>query len=392
MEDIIILWEEELKSQSISDDNILDNDKKNQQDKDFMTRLNDLFAWLQKIKVKEKIIFYRLMSTMLNAGMSLIKWVSVLEKQEKNPAFKKILSEMVFSLKEWKNLSECMDRYPNSFDESEIGVIRAGEKTWKLNEVMTWLADQVEKMASVSWKMKSALIYPTMIMLVVVWVIMVMMIVVVPKLLEIFDDKSALPASTKTLIFISDMFVNYWYLIIFIIIVSYVSILLWKKTPAWKYNYDKLILRIPIFGSITQKVILSKFSRVFSWLMESWVSVVESLKIVSHAVWNEVYRQRILLLLEDVRQGMKMWESLEGDPLFPDIMVQMIQVWEQSAKLDSVIIKVADFYDEQVDNMAATINKLLEPFIIVFLAVVVWFIAISIMQPIMNLADTVSQS
>ena len=126
--------------------------------------------------------------------------------------------------------------------------------------------------------------------------------------------------------------------------------------------------------------------------MASWVSVVESLKIVSDAVWNEVYRQRILLLLEDVRQGMKMWESLEWDPLFPDIMVQMIQVWEQSAKLDTVILKVADFYDEQVDNMAATINKLLEPFIIVFLAVVVWFIAIAIMQPIMNLADTVSQS
>lgn len=218
------------------------------------------------------------------------------------------------------------------------------------------------------------------------------MIIVVPKLLEIFDDKSALPGSTKALIFISDMFVNYWYLIIFALFAGYISILLWKKTPAWKYNFDKYVLKIPIFGAITQKVVLSKFSRVFSGLMESWVSVVESLKIVSDAVWNEVYRQRILLLLEDVRQGMKMWESLEGDPLFPDIMVQMIQVWEQSAKLDSVIIKVADFYDEQVDNMAATINKLLEPFIIVFLAVVVWFIAIAIMQPIMNLADTVSQS
>jgi type IV pilus assembly protein PilC len=116
------------------------------------------------------------------------------------------------------------------------------------------------------------------------------------------------------------------------------------------------------------------------------------LNIVADAVGNEVYRQRILLLLEDVRGWMKMWESLEGDPLFPNIMVQMIQVWEQSAKLDTTIIKVADFYDEQVDNMAATINKLLEPFIIVFLAVIVWFIAIAIMQPIMNLADTVSQS
>lgn len=392
MEDIIILWEEEVKSNSLTDNDILKDEGKEKKNQDFMERLNELVWSFQKIKVKEKIIFYRLMSTMLNAGMSIVKGVSVLEKQEKNPTFKKVLWEMVIALKEWKNLSECMDKYPNSFDESEIGVIRAGEKTWKLNEVMTNLADQVEKMASVSGKMKSALLYPAMIMMVVLGVIIVMMTVVVPKLLEIFDDKSSLPPSTQILIFISDLFVNYWYVMMFVVICSYVGMLFWKRTPTWKYNFDKYLLKVPIFGAITQKVVLSKFSRVFSWLMASWVSVVESLKIVSDAVWNEVYRQRILLLLEDVRQGMKMWESLEGDPLFPDIMVQMIQVWEQSAKLDTVIIKVADFYDEQVDNMAATINKLLEPFIIVFLAVVVWFIAIAIMQPIMNLADTVSQS
>ena len=142
---------------------------------------------------------------------------------------------------------------------------------------------------------------------------------------------------------------------------------------------------------VTQKVVLSKFARVFAGLMASGVSVVESLKIVSEAVGNEAYRQRILLLLEDVRGGMKMWESLDGDKLFPDMMVQMIQVGEEAAKLDTTILKVADFYDEQVDNIAATMNKLLEPFIIVTLAVIVGFIALAIMQPIMNMADSVSQ-
>jgi len=129
---------------------------------------------------------------------------------------------------------------------------------------------------------------------------------------------------------------------------------------------------------------------VFAWLLSSGVSVVESLKITSEAVWNEVYKQRILLLWEDVQQGIKIWESLDGDKLFPEMMVQMVQVWEQTAKLDTTIIKVAEFYDEQVDNTIRVLNKLLEPFIIVFLAVVVWFIALAIMQPIMNLADTIS--
>ena len=387
-EDIIILWEEEPKKKSL-DEEILGSSR-DDESISFMEYLNSLVVGFQKMKVKDKVVFYRLLATMLDAGMSLIKWITVLEKQEKNPGFKKMLWEMISGLKEGKNLSECMDDYPGSFWEAEIWVIRSWEKTWKLNEVMTSLADQVEKIASVSWKLKSALIYPAMIMLVVVGVIFVMMTAVVPKLLEIFDDTSQLPTSTNVLIFFSNIFVNYWYIVIILFVIVYFSITFWKRTPSWKYNFDKMLLRLPVLGIVVQKVVLSKFSRVFSGLMLSWVSVVESLKIVSDAVWNEVYRQRILLLLEDVRQWMKMWESLEGDTLFPDIMVQMIQVWEQSAKLDSTIIKVADFYDEQVDNMATTINKLLEPFIIVFLAVVVGFIAMAIMQPIMNLADTIS--
>lgn len=391
MDDIIILWEEE-SQKHISDDEVLGDKKDSKKKGSFMDSINNVLLSLQHLKTKDKIVFYRLMATMLNAGMPLVKGVAVLERQEKNQSFKKMLWEMLNGLKEWKNLSECMEIYPASFSDAEIWVIRSWEKTGKLNEVMTSLADQVEKVASVSWKLKSALIYPAMIMLVVIWVIWVMMTMVVPKLLEIFDDKSDLPASTKSLIFMSDAVRNYWYIIAIILFIVYFVITFWKKTPTWKYSFDNFILKIPVFGMITKKVILSKFSRVFSGLMGSGVSVVESLKIVSDAVWNEVYRQRILLLLDDVRQWMKMWESLEWDTLFPDIMVQMIQVWEQSAKLDTTIVKVADFYDEQVDNMSGTINKLLEPFIIVFLAVVVWFIAISIMQPIMNLADTVSNS
>ncbi|NDK10072.1 type II secretion system F family protein [Candidatus Gracilibacteria bacterium] len=390
MEDIIILGEEENKEFNI--DSLSSHNKKSKDSMTFMDNLNAFVSSFQKIHTKDKIIFYRLMSTMLNAGMTLIKGISVLEKQEKNPLFKKMLGEMIIGLQEGKNLSDCLDVYPSSFSEAEIGVIRSGEKTGKLNEVMTSLADQVEKVASITGKLKGALIYPAMIMLVVLGVIAVMMIVVVPKLLEIFEDKSALPPSTQLLVFLSDFFVGYWYLLILFCIIVYFSITFYKKSPSGKYNWDSFVLHVPIFGSIVKKVTLSKFSRVFSGLMSSGVSVVESLKIVSEAVGNEVYRQRILLLLEDVRKGMKMWESLEGDKLFPDIMVQMIQVGEQSAKLDVTIIKVADFYDEQVDTMAATLNKLLEPFIIVFLAVVVGFIAIAIMQPIMNLADTVSQS
>jgi type IV pilus assembly protein PilC len=234
------------------------------------------------------------------------------------------------------------------------------------------------------------MLYPAMIIVVVIWVIAVMMVVVVPKLLEIFSWADNLPVSTRILISISDFFVHSWWLMLIVVFWSIIWIWIWRKTPAWKYYYDKFMLKIPIFWNITQKIILSKFARVLSGMLTSWVSIVEWLRITSDAVGNEVYRQRILFLRDDIKRWLKIYESIENDPLFPEMMVSMIQIWEQTAKVDEIILKVADFYDEEVDNTIWVINKLLEPIIIVTMAWVVGFIAIAIMQPIMNLADTVS--
>ena len=355
-----------------------------------LSKIDSILLSIQSIKLKEKLVFYRLLSTMVNAWMGLLKSVSVLEKQEKRPLMKHILWRFMIELKSWKNLSDCLELFPSSFAEAEIWIIKSWEKTWKLNTVLVDLADQVEKVASMNWKLKSAMMYPAFIMLVVLIVVFVMMTVVVPKLLEIFPDKDNLPASTKALMSVSDFFTNNWIFMIVGFIAFIFAVKIWKKTPSWKYLFDSLLFRVPILWGVTQKIILSKFSRVFSWLISSWVSIVESLNITSEAVWNEVYRQRLILLSEDVKWGIKIWESIDWDALFPDMMVQMIQVWEETAKLDQTIVKIAEFYDEQVDNTISMLNKLLEPFIIVFLAVVVGFIALAIMQPIMELADSVS--
>ena len=386
MADFLILDEEQNKK----NDNNVNNKNKPLESLNFIDKLNNLLIWMQSIKTKEKVIFYRLLSTMTNAWMTVVKSILVLESQEKNPVFKNVLVRFSDELKEWKNLSECMELYPASFTEAEIWIVKSWEKTGQLNWVLVDLANQIEKVESLNWKIKSAMMYPMFIILVVIWVISVMMTLVVPKLLDIFDDKSSLPATTQTLIAISDWFRSYWLLWIIIIVWIYAFVQFWKKTPEWKYMYDDFLMKVPIFWWITRKLILSKFARVFSGLTSSWVSVVESLKITSSAVWNEVYKQRLLLLSEDIASWIKMWESLDGDKLFPEMMVQMIKVWEQTAKLDKTILKIADFYDDEVDNTIWVLNKLLEPFIIVTLAVIVWFIAMAIMQPIMNLADTVA--
>lgn len=373
--------------------------------KSFLEAIDSYLIWLQSLKTKDKVIFFRLLSTMINAGISILKALSILEKQEKNPVLKKILNTFIENIREWKTFSYCLWLYPMSFSAAEMWVVESWEKTWKLNSALLQLADQVEKLDSINWKIKSAMMYPSMVMIVVLWVVSIMMIVVVPKLLEIFwynpalslDDPiniaamDKLPWTTQLLISISNAFTNHWLLMAILLILWIFFLLIWKQTPTWKYKWDKFLINIPVFWDINRKMILSKFSRVLSSLLSSWVSIVESLRITSEAVWNEVYKQRILLIKEDIQQWMKIYESIEWDDLFPEMLIQMVQVWEQTAKLDTIILKLADFYDEQVDNTVATINKLLEPIIIVFMAVVVWFIAISIMQPIMNLADQVSQ-
>ncbi len=384
MSDIFILDEENKKNTSSKTIKI---------ESSLLSKIDEFLLSKQSLTVKDKVIFFRLLSTMINSGITLSKWVSILEKQEKKQTIlKNILLRFGKELKEWKGLSECLALYPSSFSPAEVGMIESWEKTGKLNTSLRDLADQVEKIASINGKLKSALMYPAMIVIVVIWVVMIMMTMVVPKLLEIFAGADNLPWTTQILIGISDFFVYYWWLFILIVVWGVIGVMVWKSTPSGKYYFDKILLHIPIFWMVSQKIILSKFARVLSGMLKSWVSIVESLRITSDAVWNEVYRQRILFLRDDIKKWLKIYESLEDDPLFPEMMVSMIQIGEQTAKVDEIILKVADFYDEEVDNTIWVINKLLEPIIIVTMATIVWFIALAIMQPIMNLADTISNT
>lgn len=354
-----------------------------------LERFNNYLLDSQNVKMKQKLIFYRMLATMVNSWISLLKAVSILEEQEEDKIFKRILWKIVVAVRDWKSFSDALNMFPGSFDGSEIWVIESWEKTWKLNTSLLMLADQIERVSWISKKIKGAMIYPSMIILVTISVVWILMTIVVPKLIELFPNQENLPNSTKTLMAISDFFANSWITLILAILIIVVTFLIWKRTPTWKFYSDLMLLRIPIFGNLVKKVALVKFSRILSSLLGSWVSIVESLRITSEALWNEVYKQRVLLLREDVRKWLRIWESLDWDKLFPVMLVQMIKIWEQTAQTDKVIIKIASFYEEEVDTAVSTLNKLIEPLIIAVMAWVVWFIAIWVMEPIMWLMDQV---
>jgi len=193
------------------------------------------------------------------------------------------------------------------------------------------------------------------------------------------------------LVNMSEFVQNFWYLFFIVPFMMMSAITAWRKTEHGLYITDSILLKIPGVGRLLEKIIISRFSRLLASLMSSGVSIVEALRIISGALGNEVYRQRVLLLREDVTRGVTMGASLEDDPLFPDMVTQMIKVGEETAKIDQIIIKVADFYDEEVDGAVSAINKIIEPVIIVTMAIFVGFIAYAIMSPIMQLSDVISQ-
>lgn len=353
--------------------------------------LNDALISNQKVGLKDKVAFYRLLATMVNAGLTVLQALRILHDEQKNPVMKKVEETMIKNIQSGHNLSATLRAFPKSFSDSEVAMVESGEKTGKLNTALMQLATQIEKLSSLSKKLVGALIYPALIVFVMIGVVFVLMWQVVPKLIGMFSEFGGLPPATQALVNVSDFIQNYWYLFIaapFVFVTLWTS---WRKTEQWLYLTDKLLIHIPGVGGLLRKIIISRFARLLASLMGSGVSIVEALRIISGALGNEVYRQRLLLVRDDVSRGITMGKSLENDPLFPDMVTQMIKVGEETAKIDVIIVKVADFYDEEVDGSVSSINKIIEPVIIVTMAIIVGFIAYAIMTPIMQLSDVIGK-
>lgn len=326
---------------------------------------------------------------MTNASMTVLKSLDTLKKQEKDKKMLAFYNFVIERVKSGSTLNDSLRSYYDNFTDAECSILEAGERTGKLNQALLQIADQTEKMDSISRKIRGAMIYPAVLIIGMIAVIIVLMVKVIPTLLEFFGDPETLPDSTKMILGMSNFFQAYWPALVIGVVAIYVFYAAWKKTPNGKYLNDKMILKAPIAGPIVQKVILSRFSRVFSNLIGSGVAIVEAIRIVASAVGNEVYRQRILLLRQDIKAGKKMAESLEDDPMFPELLVAMLRVGEETAQIGNTVIKIADFYDEEVDIAIGSIQKLIEPFILVMMGAVIGFIAIGVMQPMMGLAGAI---
>ena len=352
--------------------------------------INSFLVQNTKIKIKDKATFFHLLSVMVNSGIPLIKSLNSLASQmEKVPRLQMIIEDISTNVSSGASLSEAFSMSADVFSEAEIGMTQAGEASGQLSSVLENLSVDLEKEHYIRSKVKSAMIYPTVVFLLLIAVVSAMMIFVIPQLKGLFESNAnaELPLITKIVVAISDFLINQKLLLGLSILGIILFFTIFKRTDIGKYLIDKIKISIPIFGELFIKSYLSHFTRSLSNLLSSGLSVVKTLEVTANSIGNEVYRKRLLISVEDVKQGIPIAESLSESPLFPPMLINMLEVGEATAQVDEIAAKIAKFYEEEVDTAVAGISKIIEPIILIVIGLSVGAVVAAIMLPIMRLTD-----
>ena len=356
------------------------------------------FSLLKPLNVKqdELSIFTRQLSTMINAGVPLTRSLNSLQEHTENPVFRDTLENVKGDVESGVSLADALGKHPKVFSDIYVNMVRAGEAAGILDKVLNRLAVQQEKSATIRKKIKSAMTYPVVLVVISVLAFFGLMIFVIPKIGQIIIDlggpDAELPLITKIMLGISNFIISFWYILFPVIGVCCVGIKKYLATPQGKTKFHIAILKLPAVSTIIKKVAVARFARTYASLIGAGVSVIEALSITSRAVGNKVYEsalQEACIRLENGEQLSRVIE--EKSDLFPSILAQMLAVGEETGQTDTVLAKVADFYEEEVDTAIESISSIIEPVMIVFMGGMVGLIAASVMLPIASLSQNVKE-
>ncbi|MEK6776542.1 MAG: type II secretion system inner membrane protein GspF [bacterium] len=342
-----------------------------------------LFTRISPIEVS---IVIRQLSTLLNAGIPLVEALSAIIDQMDNKGLEKMLSQVRESVREGRSFADSLSPHTRAFSTLMINMIRSGESSGSLEIVLLRLADFLEQQVMTKRKVQSALIYPAVIVSIAFLILLFLMTYVVPSVTKIFADmKQTLPLPTAVLIAISSFIRSYWWLFLLLLVAAFTGIKAYIKTQEGRIHFDRFKLKMPIFGSIYRKIAISRFSRTLGTLLENGVPLLSSLDIVKNVVGNKILEMTIEEARTHIGEGSTIHEPLRRSGVFPPILIHMIHVGEKSGTLEQMLNKVADITDNEIDTTINTLTSLLEPLMIVGLALVVGFIVISILLPIFEI-------
>lgn len=332
--------------------------------------------------------FTQQLSTMLTAGLTLTDSLGILKLQSSNTAFSKIISDILREIEGGSNFAKALEKYPQHFSAIYISLVRAGEASGKIQDVMARLATNMEKQREFRSKTRGAMIYPAIILIGMAVVVFIMMTFVVPKLTELYKDfGTELPITTKFLIALSGLFVNFWWLMIIGIWGGIMLFRAWKKTPLGARLLDRFMLNLPIWGNLKKKIVLTEFTRTLGILVGAGIPILEALEIVGGAVDSVNFQDDFKKIAKQVEKGFPLGIPISQNPLFPPILGQMITVGEETGKLDETLLKLSSFFEAEAEQGIKALTTAMEPLIMVVLGVGVGFVVISILMPIYNLTS-----
>lgn len=342
----------------------------------------------KKVSFDDIVNFTRQLSTMVTAGLSLPESLTILRNQTTNPIMGKALLDIEHQIVGGGNLADSLARFPNYFSTIYVALVKAGESSGTLDQVLNRLAETLENQREFRAKVKGALIYPVIIVIGMAIVVMVMMTVVVPKLTDLYRDFGInLPLSTQILMSVSGVFVRFWWLMIALAIGFFAVYKKWKQTPSGELMMDTLVFKVPLFGELQKKVILVEFTRTLAMLINSGIHILEGLRILKDSLGNVLFRSAISEIAVKVEKGFPLGETFGQYQVFPPIVSQMMKVGEETGKLDDTLLKLSKYFQSESEHLVKGLTTAIEPIIMVVLGVGVGFIVISVITPIYNLTS-----
>jgi len=350
-----------------------------------------LDRFLYKISIKDIAVFCRQFHTMLQAGVSLISCLDILRQQTEKKYFREIIGKVYEKVQQGLTLSEAMNRHNDVFPELLINMVVAGEASGNLDVILNRMAVHYEKETKIINKVRSAMVYPIVLAIVALVVVVFLLVVVLPTFTGLFESSgAALPLPTKILLSMSNFLINYWYIALALLAVITVSIVVLMKVPNVRYSVDRLKFKLPIVKGINQKVITSRFSRTLSTLLSSGLPLLQVLDIVAKIVNNKVVEEGLTKAKEDVKRGVLLSVPVKNMNLFPPMFISMLSIGEESGSIDEILDKTANYYDDEAETALETMTKLVEPLMLVFMAVIIGSIIASIILPMFDMMNTIA--
>ena len=354
-------------------------------------RMEINIPFLNRVRPKDMILFSRQLAVMVSAGVPLVRALEVMVLQTTSRSLKKMVLEIAANVRGGVRLSSALANHPDVFDNFYVNMVRTGETSGKLDDVLNYLADEQEKNYDLMSKIKGAMIYPAFVICAVVVVVFIMMTFVVPKLTAVlFESGVPLPLPTRIMISTATFLSHWWVIIVILVIFLIIFIPLWiRKSKVGRYSWDLIRLKTPVLGNLFQKVYIVRFTRSLATLLVGGVPINLALKIVADVVGNVVYHDLILRTVKSVEDGYSISSVFATSKAVPQMLSQIMVVGEQTGQLDSILDRMANFYAREIENILGSLTTLLEPLIIIFLGIIVAGIVSAVIMPMYNLASAI---